>query len=95
MRNALRIMATISLLLIVWTFRRTRGAIVLGFLAGLWLQRTWVTGPARRGALGHGGPPSWVRAAAQAGTGRALTSRTHQHTGSLFEAPPAKSVRWW
>ncbi len=98
MSRALRITATILILTIVWTFRRTRGALVLTFLAGLWLRQAWVTGPAQRGTLGRdNGPPRWVRGASgQLGVRRAITSSNHQHTGSLFEAPPAKqAARWW
>jgi hypothetical protein len=98
MSGTLRVIFTVVLLTIVWTFRRTRGAIVISFLAGLWLRRAWVTGPARRGALGQaGGPPRWVQAASgHLGTGQALTSGAQQHTGSLVKAPPAKrAARWW
>jgi hypothetical protein len=92
MNRTLRVVFTILLLTLVWTFRRTRGAIVVTFLAGIWLRRAWVAGPNSQGALGRSGPPRWVRAA----SGNALTAGTQRHTGSLFEAPPAKqSTRWW
>jgi hypothetical protein len=92
MNRTLRVVFTILLLTLVWTFRRTRGAIVVTFLAGIWLRRAWVTGPTNRGTLGRSGPPRWVRAA----SGNALASGTQRHTGSLFEAPPAKqTARWW
>jgi hypothetical protein len=97
MTGPLRVVCTVILLTIVWTFRRTRGAVFLGFLAGIWLRRLWITGPARTGALGTGGgeggtPPRWVRIASGPVTsGRAIGGRR-----SLFKAPPAKQVtRWW
>lgn len=98
MSRGVRIAATILALIIVWTFRRTRVALVLTFLAGLWIRRVWITGPGQRGTLGRGsGPPRWVHAASgQLGVGRAITSGNHQHAGSLFEAPPARqAARWW
>ncbi len=87
MSRALRIVFTVVLLTILWSFRRTRGAFVVTFLAGFWLRRTWVTGPARRGQLGPAGqPPNWVRAATdQVGASRALTSRASQ----------SGAARWW
>jgi hypothetical protein len=88
---------TIFVITFVWMFRRTRGAVVLGLLAGLWLRRVWVTGPTKVGTLGGPGrPPRWVRAASRhVGARRALGSGPH-HTGSLFDPKPPKDVaHWW
>ncbi len=98
MTGSLRVVFTVALLTIVWMFRRTRGAVIVGFLAGMWLRRLWITGPTRAGSLGSGGgtPPRWVQFASGHARGRAISSGAQRHTGDLFKAPRAKQVaRWW
>jgi hypothetical protein len=99
MGRAVRVIATVTVLLVVWTFRGTRLAAVLAVIAGAWLRRVWVTGPTRYGTLGRkNGAPRWVRAASGRVAGRALTPG-QQHTGSLFDPDPPKQLpgitRWW
>jgi hypothetical protein len=100
MSRAIRVVFTIVVLLVVWIFRRTRGAAILALLAGAWLRRAWVTRPARTGTLGRrAGPPRWVRAASGRVAGKTLAARRQEHTGDLFDPTPPSSKppvqRWW
>lgn len=85
--RALRMMGTIFLLLIVWGFRHSRLSPLVSVAAGAWLERKWVTQPARAGTLGRRGPPRWVDKA----SGHRL-SAAKKHRKAL---PARKTQRWW
>jgi hypothetical protein len=99
MGRAIRVIATVVVLLVVWVFRGTRLATLFAAIAGAWLRRVWVTGPTRTGTLGRkAGAPRWVRAASGRVAGRSLAPG-QQHSGSLFDPDPPKQLpgisRWW
>jgi hypothetical protein len=100
MARVLRVLGTLTVLLIVLVFRGTRLAAVATGVGGAYLRRVWVTGPSRSGTLGRkSGAPRWVRAATGRVAGSSLTPVGEERTGSLFDPPSSKPLpgisRWW
>lgn len=89
MSRALRILATILVLLLVWTLRGTRAAALATLLGGAWLRRSWVTRPARLGSLGRHTEP-------RAGCGRppgVWPSTRHPRTAGGSASCSGRSAR--